>query len=122
MKTFFLPLFAVFFFCQASLAEPELCGKWKMEDFGSVIEIFRQNDMFYGKITKVSDNDKKHKVGQMLLTDIVYVASLNKYKGQVNAANNITADGELEFINENKLQLTVKRLFLKKIKTFFRIE
>jgi hypothetical protein len=31
-------------------AQSEIIGKWKNKDSGSIIEIYKQNNLFYGKI------------------------------------------------------------------------
>jgi len=121
MKSLILTTIIIFLFFPVLQAQHSITGNWKNEETGSSIEIFKKNDLFYGKIVKVEGKNDKEKVGQLLLTDITFVASSQTYKGQINAANGFTATCELEFIDENRLQLTAKKLFVKKRIEFSRI-
>lgn len=103
------------------MAQYPLSGNWKNEETGSSVEIFKKDDLFYGKIVKVKGNNDKEKVGQLLLTDITFISSSKTYNGQINAANGFTATCEIEFIDENRFQLTAKKLFVKKRIEFLRI-
>lgn len=121
MKSFILTTVAIFLFLPVLQAQYSLTGNWKNEETGSSVEIIEKDDLFYGKIVKVKGNNDKEKVGQLLLTDITFVSSSKTYKGQINAANGFTAACEIEFIDENRLQLTAKKLFVKKRIEFSRI-
>lgn len=99
-----------------------MTGNWKNEETGSSIEIFKEDDFFYGKIVKVEGNNGKEKVGQLLLTDIKFVNSSQTYEGRIKAANGLTAACEIEFIDESRLQLTARKLFVKKMIELSRIE
>ncbi|MCA1758212.1 MAG: DUF2147 domain-containing protein [Bacteroidales bacterium] len=122
MKSLILTTVVILLFFPVLLAQYPITGNWKNEETGSSVEIFKKDDIFYGKIVKVEGNSDKEKVGQLLLTDITFVTSSKTYKGQINAANGFTATCELEFIDKNKLQLTAKKLFVKKRIEFSRIE
>jgi hypothetical protein len=103
-------------------AQSEIIGKWKNENSGSIIEIYKQNNLFYGKIIKVSGNKAKEKVGHLLLDKLTFLTTTGKYIGKVNSTNGMTADCELKLINQNRFQMTVTKLFIKKIQTFVRTE
>ncbi len=122
MKSFILTSVIIFLLFPVLMAQYPLSGNWKNEETGSSVEIFKKDDLFYGKIVKVEGNNDKEKVGQLLLTDITFVSSSKTYKGQINAANGFSATCEIEFIDENRLQLTAKKLFMKKRIEFSRIE
>lgn len=53
-------------------AQSDITGKWKNEETGSIIEIYKQNNLFYGKINQVSGNESKEKVGHLLLNKLIY--------------------------------------------------
>ncbi len=103
-------------------AQSEIIGKWKNEDSGSIIEIYKQNNLFYGKIIKVSGNDPKEKVGHLLLDKLTFNTTTKKYKGKVNSTTGMTANCELGLINQNSFQITVTKLFIKKNQIFVRTE
>jgi hypothetical protein len=103
-------------------AQSEIIGKWKNVETGSVIEIDKQNNMFYGEIIKVSGNESKEKVGNLLLNNLIYNKLSNKYFGEVKSTNGITANCEIKMLNQNRFQLTVAKLFIKKTQIFERTE
>ncbi len=88
-------------------AQSEIIGHWKNADSGSIIEIYKQNNLFYGKIIKASGNEPKEKVGHLLLDKLTFNTVTKKHKGKVNSTTGMTADCEINLINENKFQLTV---------------
>lgn len=99
-----------------------LIGKWGFEDSPREIEIYIENNMYHGKIIKVSGENEKEKVGHIMLKDFVYDQAGKKYTGEVNAPSGMTASGELVLLNDNKLQISVKKLFISKSFTLIRIE
>jgi len=103
-----------------SFSQPAIEGKWKSKENGNVIEIYSQNNMFIGKIINVSDANSNDKIGHLLLNSLVYNNSTRKYEGKVKSTSGNTAQCEIELINENKFQLTVTKLFIRKIKIFIR--
>lgn len=121
MKSLILTTVVIFLFLSVLQAQHSLTGNWKNEETGSSVEIFKKNDMFYGKVIKVEGNNDKEKVGQLLLTEIKFESSSHTYKGRINAANGFTASCEIEFIDENRLRLTAKKLIMKKRIEFSRI-
>jgi len=107
-------LFSLFSFSQSAIE-----GKWKGEENGNVIEIYSQNNMFFGKIIYVSDANSNDKIGHLLLNSLVYNSSTRKYKGKLKSTSGNTAQCEIELINENKFQLTVTKLFIRKTQIFY---
>ena len=103
-------------------AQSEIIGKWKSEENSSLIDIYMQNNIFYGKIIKVSGNESKAKVGHLLLDNLIFNSSTKKYKGFVNSTNGMKADCIIELLNQNKFQLTVTKLFIQKKQIFIRTE
>ena len=103
-------------------AQSEIIGKWKSEKNSSLIEIYMQNNIFYGKIIKVSGNESKEKVGHLLLDNLIFNPSTKRYKGLVNSTHGMKADCIIELLNQNKFQLTVTKLFIQKNQIFIRTE
>ena len=103
-------------------SQPAIEGKWKSEENGTVIEVFNQNNMFFGKIISVSDAKSDIKIGHLILNDLVYNKSTRKYEGKVKTASENTAQCKIELINENKFKLSVTKLFIHKTQIFIRIK
>ena len=108
-------LLSLFSFSQSAIE-----GKWKSEENGNVIEIYSQNNMFFGKIINVSDANSNDKTGDLLLNSLVYNNSTKKYEGKVKSTSGNTAQCKIELINENKFQFIVTKLFIGKIQIFIR--
>jgi len=117
-----LSVVTMLLFSLFSFSQPAIEGKWKSEENGNVIEIYSQNNMFFGKIINVSDANSNDKIGlyHLLLNSLVYNKSTRKYEGKVKSTSGNTAQCEIELINENKFQLTVTKLFIRKIQIFIR--
>jgi len=103
-------------------AQSEIIGKWKNENTGSIIEIYKLNYLFYGKLIKVSGSETKEKVGHLLLDKLTFSKATGKYTGKVNSTNGMIADCELKLINQGRFQMTVTKLFFKKTQIFVRTE
>jgi len=103
-------------------AQSEIIGKWKNEESGSIIEIYKQNSLFFGKIIKVSGNEDREKAGHLLLDKLTYCKETGTYTGIVNSTNGMTAECELKLKNQNTFQMTVTKLFIKKTQAFIRTE
>lgn len=102
--------------------QSEIIGHWKNAESGSIIEIYKQSNLFYGKIIKASGNEAKEKVGHLLLDKLTFNTATGKFTGKVNSTNGMTADCELKLINQNRFQMTVSKLFFKKTQIFVRTE
>lgn len=105
-----------------SFSQSSIAGKWKNTETGSIVEIYNQKDMLFGKIIKVTDNNSKEKVGHILLNNLVYNKSSKKYTGEVKSTNGMTAFCEIEMLNHDQFQLTVRKLFIKKKQIFEKTE
>lgn len=99
-----------------------ITGKWAFSDSPREIEIYRENNKYYGKIIKVSGTEKKEKVGHILLQDFVYDPSGKNYTGNINSPGGMTASGVLSALDENKLKFNIKKLFISKSFTLTRIK
>jgi len=110
-------LFSLFSFSQSAIE-----GKWKGEENGNVIEIYSQNNMFFGKIISVSDAKSDIKIGHLILNNLVYNKSTRNYEGKVKTTSGSTAQCKIELINENKFQLSVTKFFIHKTQIFIRIK
>lgn len=97
-------------------------GNWENEENGFVIDVYNENNMFFGKILTVPNEDDKDKVGHLVLNELVYNSSTKKYEGVVKTTLGISAHGEIELLNENRFRLTVTKLFFHKTQTFVRVK
>ncbi len=122
MKVYILTSILVLFFYQQIQAQAEIVGMWKNEDTGSIIKLYEEDNLYYGKIVKVEDNNNKEKAGHLILSDLNYVAKSNSFKGQVRTANGFTASCELHIIDLNRFRLTASKMFFKKNTLFTRVK
>ncbi len=99
-----------------------ITGKWAFNDSPREIEIYKENNKYYGKIIKVSGTEKKEKVGHILLLDFVYNPSEKEYNGNINSPGGMNASGVLTVLNENKLKFSIKKLFINKSFTLTRVQ
>jgi hypothetical protein len=90
----------------------DLTGKWAFSDSPRVIEIYKHNNNYYGKIIKVSGENEKEKVGHIMLKDLVYDTAGNKYVGEAISPSGMTASAELALPDENRLQISVSKFFI----------
>ena len=105
-----------------SFSQQAIEGKWKGEDNGTVIEIYSQNNMFFGKIINAPDSSSNVEAGHVLLNSLVYNDSTKKYEGKVKLTSGFTARCEIELINENEFRLKVTKLFIRKAQIFTRLQ
>ena len=103
-------------------SQPTIEGKWKSEENGNIIEIYGQNNMFFGKIISISEAKSDVKIGHLILNNLVYNKSTKKYEGKVKTTSGMTAQCKIDLINENKFQLSVSKLFIHKTQIFIRIK
>lgn len=99
-----------------------ITGKWVFSDSPREIEIYKENNRYYGKLIKVSGTEKKEKVGHILLLDFIYDPSEKEYTGKINSPGGMSASGILSVLNENKLKFSIKKLFISKSFTLTRIQ
>jgi len=90
----------------------EITGKWAFPDSPREIEVYKQKDKYYAKIIKVSGEDKKEKVGHIMLTDLVYDQTDKIYSGKANSPSGITASSEIMLLDENRLHIKVSKFFV----------
>ncbi|MDZ7740582.1 MAG: hypothetical protein U5Q03_02195 [Bacteroidota bacterium] len=103
-------------------AQSKIIGQWKNEDSSSIIEIYQENKVFVGKTISVSDADLNNKTGHLLLDKLTFNTVTKKHKDKVNSTTGMTADCEIDLINENKFQLTVTQIFIHKTQIFIRTD
>ena len=119
---FLFPMMLIVFSSFQSQKANNIIGKWGFVDSPREIEIYFENNKYYGKIVKISGEDTKEKVGHIMLKDLIYDQSENRYAGKMNAPSGMTASGELVLTDRNKLKVSVKKLFFSKSFTLKRIK
>ena len=90
----------------------EILGKWAFPDSPREIEIYEKNNTYYAKVIKVSGKDKKEKVGHVMLKDIVYDHTVNRYTGKVTSPSGISASARLVLLDKDSMQISVSKLFI----------
>ncbi len=108
MKIFFvyIVLFASSFSLYAQ--SDEIIGKWKFTGNSREIEIYKEDNKYYGKIVKTSGENDNEKIGHVRLKDFIYNQTGLKYTGKINSPSGMTASGQLVLLDEKRLQIGVK--------------
>lgn len=121
MRTTLLILFTLFALELA--AQSKISGKWKIGTSNSTVEIVQQKENYKGRITKVTNDNRKQEVEQLMLTNINYIEVLDMYTCKMKVTNGVAANCEFRFLNHsnNKLIMTAKFLFFTKTVLFQRI-
>ena len=115
----FLIVFFVFTGYLTNL-QNDILGTWTNNKTGYTIEIYEQDNQFYGKIVKVREGKSDDEIGHVLLRNIVLDDSPKKYFGEVKTTGGMSANCEIELVNKDRFKLTVKKLFIKKVQMFNR--
>jgi len=85
-------------------------GLWKTNKDHTIIEIYKENNIYYGKI--VSSNNSKAKKGTLILRDFKYLNG--KYIGKLYAIKiDKLVDAEMK-INNGILEITAQLGFMNK--------
>lgn len=121
-KQILLFLFPLLMLLTSFKNSDSITGKWVFNDSPREIEIYKENNKYYGKSIKVSGKEKKEKVGHILLLDFVYDPAEKEYNGNINSPGGMTASGVLSVVNEQKLKFSIKKLFISKSFTLTRIQ
>jgi hypothetical protein len=100
----------------------DITGKWAFSDSPREIEMYLENNKYYGKIVKVSGKNNKEKAGHIMLKDLVYDQTNKKYTGLVNSPSGMTASCELVQLDDNNLQISVKKFLINKTYTLTRVK
>jgi uncharacterized protein (DUF2147 family) len=89
-------------------------GLWRIADMQTVIEIKNQNNgKWVGKVVK---SNKPTAIGQIMLKDLYFDASKNKWKGSSFPPDrNITLDAELEIMPNGELKMAFSKFLMKKV-------
>jgi uncharacterized protein (DUF2147 family) len=116
-----------------------ITGKWKSEDKKTVVEIYRQGDVFYGKIvwqanpndangnprkdTENPDPAKRNRpmMGLVVLYDLVYKDGFWQDGEIYNAQNGETYDAEVWLEGNDKLRLKIRWYFMHETQTWTRV-
>ena len=105
-------------------AQNEISGKWKIGTSKSTVEIIQQKESFKGKIVKVTKDNRKLEVEQLILSNVNYVDGLDFYTCKIKITNGFAANCEFKFLDRTKkeLEMTAKILFFSKTERFQRVE
>lgn len=123
MKTILFILLNILSISEIS-AQNEICGKWKIGTSKSTVEIIQQKENFKGKIIKVTKDNHKQEVEQLILSNMNYVDVLDTYTCKIKITNGFAANCEFKFLDKTKseLQMTAKFMFFSKTVKFRRLD
>lgn len=121
MKTTLLIFFTLF--AMEITAQSKISGKWKIGTSNSTVEIVQQKENYKGKIIKVTSDNRKQEVEQLILSNVKYIDGLDLYTCKMRITNGFAANCEFRFINHsnNYLQMTATFLFFTKTVLFQRL-
>lgn len=121
MKTTLLIFFTLLAF--VITAQSKISGKWKIGTSNSTVEIIQQKENYKGKIIKVTNDNRKQEVEQLILSNVKYIDVSDVYTCKMKVTNGFAANCEFRFLNHsnNKLQMTATFLFFSKTVSFQRI-
>lgn len=74
-------MFFVVFMPKTAVNADDIIGKWENPDGGRKIEIFKKDNLYFGKIISVNDKGAKVKPGEIVLKNIIF--SGNKWIGKI---------------------------------------
>lgn len=105
-------------------AQNEISGKWKIGTSKSTVEIIQQKETFKGKIVKVTKDNRKQEVEQLILSNVNYVVGLDLFTCKIKITNGFAANCEFKFLDrtKNELQMTAKFMFFSKTVKFRRLD
>ncbi|MBL7886837.1 MAG: hypothetical protein JNJ52_08820 [Flavobacterium sp.] len=106
--------FSILLMSFISISNSAITGKWIFSNSKRQIIIYEDKNVFFGKIIEVSGEDKDEKKGHILLKDFIYDNQKNLFKGQMIAPSGMKANGELRLINNNEIELVVKKMLFSK--------
>ena len=106
--------FSVLLMSFVSISNNVITGKWIFSNSKRQIIIYEEKNIFFGKIIEVSGEDKEEKKGHILLKDFIYDNQMNLFKGQMIAPSGMKANGELRLLNNNEIELVVKKMLFSK--------
>lgn len=118
--------FALFMGLPSLSAQTSIEGQWKTEE-GAIIEIFEEDDIFYGKVVKAADAEANQKLAAtgkeiMVLRDFTKKSDKKYCCGKVIALKQQrTLSGNLTLRDDNTLSVKVKAGVMSKTKTWTRI-
>ena len=123
MKNTLLIFFILFSIFEIA-AQNEISGKWKIGTSKSTVEIIQQKENFKGKIVKVTKDNCKQEVEQLILSNMNYVDVLDMYTCKIKITNGFAANCEFKFLDRTKseLQMTAKFMFFSKTVKFRRLD
>lgn len=104
-------LFSNFLFSQ-----DEIKGKWIARDLdNAVIQIYKENNLYFGKIIKSDIDDY---IGKIILKNLKYNDSSKSWEGTIySPKRKMDINGTLSLESENQLKVVGRKYFL--TKTFY---
>ncbi|MEX2411626.1 MAG: hypothetical protein WD607_09720 [Candidatus Paceibacterota bacterium] len=104
----------------------DIIGKWTFVNSPKnssprEIEIYVQDNKYFGKITKTSGEYDKEIIGHVMMKDFVYNQVDNNYTGKVNSPGGMTASGKLSLIDDNNLEININKFIISKTYILTRI-
>ena len=108
-------------FLFAQLFSGNIIGKWKNPTGEKIMEIYKQNDLYYGKIVECTDHEVP--LGTMILKGFKFVADENEWKGEIYLPKQGKSyPGTLTLKDEKTMLIEVSIGFMSRTKEWKRVE
>ena len=108
-------------FAQTGSGPDAILGNFKSPDGDRTMEIYKDKEEYFGKLTSFSGTDGTLKIGTVLLKNFSYTKG--KWEGKVFIpAKNTDFDATLVLEDHNKLVIKVKAGIMSKSKTWSRVQ
>jgi uncharacterized protein (DUF2147 family) len=115
-------LFALSSYCRVSddTAGDAILGRWENPEGGRKMEIFKKDNLYFGKILSVTDKNVKVKPGDVVLKNLKYAEG--KWTGLLKIpAKENDFDVKITMPSSNKLKIVASYGILSKTKVWKRI-
>lgn len=121
MKIIIILLNILFYLGSSTPINPDaIIGKWENPNGGRKIEIFKKDNLYFGKIISVNDKEAKVKPGDIVIKNIQF--EKNKWIGKIKIpAKENDFDLEISMPNSNNLKFVASYGLISKTKIWKRI-
>lgn len=120
-KSVLLAIIAIVFFSSFRFQNHEkILGKWLSQDKSRKIEIYKQDKKYFGKIIGTTVESLKSKIGHVILRDLEYNPTENKFNGNVVTPDGFKATVEVFMLKDYEMKFIVKKWFVTKTILWYR--
>lgn len=121
MKTILILLNIIFYFgCNTPINGDDIMGKWENPDGGRKIEIFKKDNLYFGKIISVNDKEAKVKKDDIVVKNIKF--ENQRWQGTIRIpAKDAEFQAEMTMPSSDRLKFVVSYGMVSRSKIWKRI-